>query len=85
VNPFRSRRHEDMVGFIRNKLYLYYKFPEVDLRPALAALLACDLDPETDRWIAAASPVHRSYGDAIRQARSWMERNGVAPIPVPRQ
>jgi len=82
ANPINTRKHEDIVSFLRNKIYLRDKYPDIDLRPTLDLVTACYLDPKTDRWYIAQSDTTRSYAEVIRAARDWFHRNGIGLIAV---
>jgi hypothetical protein len=77
ANPHRTRTHDDIVPFIRNKLYLCDKYPDVDLRPTTSLLLWCYLDPGTDRWYLDRPTKGRSLESVMKTARDWIQRNGM--------
>jgi glycosyltransferase involved in cell wall biosynthesis len=81
ANPGATRRQEDIVAFIRNKLYLLDKYPDFDLEPTTKLLLWCRLDGTTGTWRLERPSERRSLASAVETARQWMLRNGVPLIP----
>lgn len=82
ANPFRTGKHEDIVGFMRNKIYLCDKYPDFELGPTLDLLLTCYLDPATDEWYMNRPTPDRTLASVIQTIRDWMQRHGVEPVPV---
>ncbi len=84
-NPMLTRRHDDIVKYLRNFCYFLDKWPDAFTGyPMDMDLLPFELDPETNQWRTTRPTLNapkRDFQVFEQQLRDWLQQNGVYPQP----
>jgi glycosyltransferase involved in cell wall biosynthesis len=84
-NPLKRGKCREIEAFVRNKLYFFSKYPDVDVLPAMGMLVYCFLDRTTDRWHAGDPVPGRKVEHVIAEAQEWLQRRRKASQGLLRQ
>jgi glycosyltransferase involved in cell wall biosynthesis len=74
--------HDEVVAFIRNKLYLHSKYPEGEMRRSIELVKYCHLDSQTNRWCPGPLRYEVSAETVFEEFRVWAEKQDSGSQPT---
>ncbi|OGM29494.1 hypothetical protein A2630_00680 [Candidatus Woesebacteria bacterium RIFCSPHIGHO2_01_FULL_44_10] len=81
ANVYRTKKHEDIVNYLRNTCYFFDKCPGLETEEVFFGFGRLQLDKDLDRWVVVEKPSEKLSKNQlerkVREARDWLSTHGV--------
>jgi len=81
ANVYRTKKHEDIVNYLRNTCYFFDKCPGLEIEEVFFGFARLQLDRDTDRWVVVEKPTNKlstsQLEQKVREVRDWLSAHGV--------
>lgn len=88
ANIYRTRKHKDIVNYLRNTCYFFDKYPGLNPQETYLGFSRFVLDPTSDSWQVQDKPKEFSDQDLakkVEEIRTWLTSHDIYPFPNARK